>query len=114
MSSLYPAETDATGGVVSYVPLTTSYTPPASCSSVFHLDGPSLMAYDPAYGIGVNTDVICGPPAVTSWWEQALLGNPRSAHTALSLGPLICPEPFTTATTAIQRGSSTSVFCCPS
>lgn len=113
MSGLYPAVTDDSGDVVSFIPLTTTFSAPRSCSSIFRLDGPSLMAYDPGYAVEINSDVICGPPAVTTWWEQARLGVGPSDHTALSIGPLTCPGPFTTATTSVQDGS-TSVFCCPS
>ncbi|KAF1951066.1 hypothetical protein CC80DRAFT_216566 [Byssothecium circinans] len=68
-----PAETNS-GEVTSWIPLSSVYTPSAGCESIFRLNGPSLVAFDPGYGLDINTAVKCAPSAVTTWWEQARLG----------------------------------------
>lgn len=112
-STLYPAET-TDGTVTSFIPLTTAWPSSSGCASIFRLNGPSLVAYDPGYGLDIDTDVMCAPPAVTTWWEQGHLFGGGSRHTAVSIGPLTCPEDFTTATSSIRDGSSTLAMCCPS
>ncbi|KAJ5751805.1 hypothetical protein N7520_008722 [Penicillium odoratum] len=66
------AQTDGST-ITSFVPLTTVYTFPSSCSTKYRLDGPSLMAFDPAYGMDVQTGVVCVPPAQTTWWESEVV-----------------------------------------
>ncbi|KAI1130983.1 hypothetical protein F5Y10DRAFT_99933 [Nemania abortiva] len=113
MTTLYPAVTSS-GGVISFIPLTTTFTPSAECSGYFRLNGPSLVAFDPGYGLDIDTDVICVPSAVTTWWEQARLGVNGDDHTAISIGPLTCPYKWETVATSIENGSSTVAMCCPS
>lgn len=113
MTSLYPADT-VSGVVMSFIPLTTVFTPPSSCSSIFRLDGASYMAFDPGYGLDIDEKVICQPPAVTTWWEQDNLGNAATGHTAVSLGPLTCPQDWQTMESSVKDDLSTAAICCPS
>ncbi|KAI8947083.1 hypothetical protein F4801DRAFT_582758 [Xylaria longipes] len=113
MTSVYPAVT-SNGAVTSFVPLTTLFTPSAECSEYFRLNGPSLVAFDPGYGLDIDTAVRCVPSAVTTWWEQGRLGVKREVHTALSLGPLVCPYEWQTVATSVEDKSSTLAMCCPS
>lgn len=72
------------------------------------------MAFDPGYGLEVDTNVICQPPAVTTWWEQAKLGvATKEGHTAASLQPMVCPVAFSTVASSIKDLSSTLAMCCP-
>jgi hypothetical protein len=113
MTTLYPAETN-NGVVTSWVPLTTQFNAPASCSGKFRLNGPSLVAFDPGYGLDIDEDVICAPPAVTTWWEQGRLGHGNAnGHTAASLGPLTCPSGWSTVVTSRKNQFSTLAMCCP-
>lgn len=113
MSDYYPAETN-TGVVTSWIPLASVWPSASGCRSSFRLDGPSLVAFDPGYGLDIDTAVVCQPPAVTTWWEQARLGGGGSDHTAVSILPLRCPESFSTVATSIKNQSSTLAMCCPS
>ncbi|KAK3940538.1 hypothetical protein QBC46DRAFT_125153 [Diplogelasinospora grovesii] len=114
MTSLYPAETNS-GAVTVWIPLTTTFTPSPSCTSQFRLDGPSLVAFDPGYGLDINPAAACAPPAVTTWWEQGRLGAGNAqAHTAASLGPMTCPDEWTTVDSSVKDRSSTLEMCCPS
>ena len=113
MTALYPAETN-NGVVTSWIPLTTVFIPSASCSDEFRLNGPSLVAFDPGYGLDINPNVVCAPPAVTTWWEQGRLGQGDDpGHTAASLGPLTCPDAWKTVVSSIKDHSSTLAMCCP-
>ncbi|KAF2135200.1 uncharacterized protein K452DRAFT_281870 [Aplosporella prunicola CBS 121167] len=110
----YPAETNS-GEVTSWIPLTTKFPSVSGCASSFRLNGPSLVVFDPGYGLDINTIVRCQPPAVTTWWEQARLGlGGAPDHTALSILPLMCPDYFHTVKSSIKDGSSTLAMCCPS
>ncbi|KAI1079998.1 hypothetical protein F5B20DRAFT_580791 [Whalleya microplaca] len=114
MSRVYPAETSS-GVVTSFIPLTTVFTPPVECASHFRLDGPSLVAFDPGYGLDIDTDVRCAPSAVTTWWEQGRFGGGSDTdHTAVSLGPLTCPDKWTTLASSTKDDTSTLALCCPS
>ncbi|KAL4781236.1 hypothetical protein BJX76DRAFT_363757 [Aspergillus varians] len=112
-TTFYPPETNG-NAVTSFIPLTTAFPSSSGCGSYFRLNGPSLMAYDPGYGLEIDTDVRCAPPAVTTWWEQALLGGGGEYHTGVSIGPMTCPEAFTTVVTSVKDGTSTLAMCCPS
>ncbi|TGJ80521.1 hypothetical protein E0Z10_g8241 [Xylaria hypoxylon] len=113
MTTLYPAVT-SNGVVTSFVPLTTLFTPSAECSGYFRLDGLSLVAFDPGYGLDIDTDVRCLPSAVTTWWEQGRLGDNGEDHTAISLGPLVCPYKWQTVATSVENELTTLAMCCPS
>ncbi|KAF2764175.1 hypothetical protein EJ03DRAFT_392198 [Teratosphaeria nubilosa] len=108
----YPPETHS-GAVTSWIALTTSWPLSTPCSTYFRLDGPSLVAFDPAYGLDVDTDAACLPPAVTTWWDQAALGAGTQAHTAVSIGPLTCPDGWATVETYVKNSRSTQAMCCP-
>lgn len=112
MASLYSADT-VSGVVTSYIPLTTVFSAPSYCAGMFRQDGPGYMAYDPGYGIDINRDIICQPPAVTTWWEQGALGDAASDHTAVSLGPMTCPHGWSTVATSVKDSVSTAAMCCP-
>lgn len=102
------------GDVTSWIPLTTVWPSSSGCGSSFRLDGPSLVAFDPGYGLEIDSAVKCQPPAVTTWWEQGRLGKGvYSGHTAVSILPLTCPESFSTVVTSIKDQSSTLAMCCP-
>lgn len=111
-TTIYPAET-SDGTVTSFIPLTTTWTPSAGCETKYRLDGPSLMAFDPGYGLDVETGVICDPPAMTTWWEQGLLGGGGLYETAVSIGPLVCPSGWTTVAESTKDTTSTAAMCCP-
>jgi hypothetical protein len=113
MASVYPPETDGDGVVTSWVPLTTTFTPSVGCESNFRLNGMSLVAYDPGYGLDIDIKVKCQPPAVTTWWEQGRLGRGNDErHTAASIGPLKCPNAWETVAMSVD-GISTHAMCCP-
>ena len=50
----------------------------------------TLAAWDPGYGISVDTKVKCVPSAETTWWDQFRLG--LNSLTVVSLGPITCPS----------------------
>ncbi|KAI3324154.1 hypothetical protein HD806DRAFT_61599 [Xylariaceae sp. AK1471] len=113
MTQLYPAETSS-GVVTSFIPLTTVFTHSVDCSSYFRKNGPSLVAFDPGYGLDIDSNVRCVPSAVTTWWEQGLFGESNDeGHTAVSLGPLMCPDAWATVVSSIKNGISTHAMCCP-
>lgn len=113
MTAVYPAVT-SNGDVTSFIPLTTLFRPSSKCSEYFRLNGPSLVVFDPGYGLDIDSDVRCVPSAVTTWWEQARLGFNGDDHTAISIGPLTCPYEWETVATSVENGSSTLAMCCPS
>lgn len=116
-SMSYKAETHG-DSVTSWIPLTTPFTAPSSCSSLFQLHGYNeLVAFDPGYGVSIDTQAICQPPAVTTWWLQDSIFDQTgllNTHTAWSLLPFSCPSGFETAASSlVSGGESTLAFCCP-
>ncbi|OMP83029.1 hypothetical protein BK809_0001221 [Diplodia seriata] len=109
--SVLPETND--GEVTSWIPLTAAFTPTEGCESAFRLNGPSLVAFDPGYGLDIDQRVKCAPSAVTTWWEQGRLGVGPSEHTAVSIQPLTCPHEWSTVASSIKDGSSTQAMCCP-
>jgi hypothetical protein len=110
-----PAETTNPNGITtSWVPFTTpgpSLLP--ECLSAFYLNpqnAASIGAFDPWYGQNVNTSLQCQAPQLTTWWDQADL----SASTLWNLGPLACPNGYTTGSTQSVNAQSTILACCPS
>lgn len=103
------AEETNDGIVTSWLPLTTAFTAQSACWSKYRLEGFRLVAFDPAYGNDDETSVICGPRPVTLWWE-----TPGIDGTAISLGPLMCPDSWVTVATSIRSSTSTNIMCCPS
>ncbi|KAJ5918617.1 hypothetical protein N7466_010609 [Penicillium verhagenii] len=106
-----PAETDGST-ITSFLPLATVYTFPGSCSTKYRLDRPSLMAFDPAYGIDVQTGVDCGPAAVTTWWNSPDVTN-GGYKTVVSIGPVKCPSDWSTVASSTKDSTSTALMCCP-
>lgn len=101
------------GGITSWIPLTTIFTPSSGCESYFRLNGPSLVAFDPSYGLDINPQVKCAPSAVTTWWEQGRLGGGLSEHTAVSIQPLTCPDEWSTVAISIINYLSFSFIQSP-
>ncbi|GJP92699.1 hypothetical protein AnigIFM59636_011501 [Aspergillus niger] len=112
--SNYPPETDSSGTVTSYMPLTSVWTASSGCESKFRLDGPSLMAWDPGYMLDIDTNARCCPPQMVTWWEQALLGVGGQYHTQMEIGPFTGPESWPTVASSIKNQYSTLWMCCPS
>ncbi|KAI9662259.1 MAG: hypothetical protein M1821_008426 [Bathelium mastoideum] len=111
----YAVTTGPDGNFTSYIPLTTTFTPPASCTSLFWDSGPSLQAFAPGYGLSIDLNAQCVPPAMTTFWEQGLLfpGGARQ-HTVISAGPVVCPKGWTTADRSTSDSTSVQINCCPS
>ena len=109
--STYLLETHA-GTVTSWIPIGTALSSPKGCESLYwSVGGGTLAVWDPGYGISVDTNIKCHPPAATSWWDQDHLGV--NSLTTLSLGPFACPSDYTTGATMVQNQSRTFVACCP-
>lgn len=114
-SPTHPPETNL-GIVTSWLPLTTTYPSQSGCSSDIYArwgitSGYNAVAFDPEYGISVNTSVSCLPAQATTWWDQ--LGLQDTTSTVISLGPVICPAQYTTIGTSLVGVGSTLVVCCP-
>ncbi|KAI1462566.1 hypothetical protein F4805DRAFT_471858 [Annulohypoxylon moriforme] len=100
------------GTVTSWIPITTAYPHQAGCDKYLWRYVPNtIAAWDPGYGISVQTDATCLPKPVTTWWLQDRLGPIQ--ETILSLGPVTCPQDYFTATASAKDASSTFVACCP-
>ena len=109
-TTTYPPVTHG-GTVTSWIPLTTAFPYSQGCESCFWSYVQStLAAWDPGVGISADTNLHCVPPAVTTWWDQDRLGD---LLTTTSIGPLTCPESFTTGATSVENGISTWIACCP-
>ena len=110
-SLIYPPETNA-GTVTSWVPIGTTFPSPSGCESLYwsYVVG-TLAVWDPGYGISVDTNIKCLPPAATSWWDQARSGV--NSLTTFSLCPITCPSDYTTVIIMVQNLFSTFVACCP-
>src|SRR5271167_705514 len=109
--SIYPPETHG-GTVTSWIPVGTAFPSSSGCESLYwSFVQSTLAAWDPGYGISVDTNVKCVPPAATTWWDQDRLGV--NSLTRVSLGPITCPSAYMTVTTIIENQSSTFVACCP-
>jgi hypothetical protein len=117
LATSYPAVTAGASAVIvtSWLPVTTAWSAPTACASIIW-EGypPNLALNDPGYGIYVDPSVTCLPPAATTWWEQGHSSYGTGAGTTtFSIGPIVCPQAYTTATTSVYD-SSTFVACCPS
>ncbi|KIM95363.1 hypothetical protein OIDMADRAFT_34127 [Oidiodendron maius Zn] len=93
----------------SFLPLTTAWSAPSICTTVF-LGGDWWNINDPQYGLWVDPGVLCLPPAATTWWDQTWASN---SLTTWSLGPVVCPQAYSTVMTSMQD-TSTFIACCPS
>ncbi|KAJ5151655.1 hypothetical protein N7492_009950 [Penicillium capsulatum] len=106
-----PYEPETTKGkTTSFQPLTTTFTPPSACKSAYVWED-RLVGYDPGYGVSVDTNLACGPGAFTTWWMQGHLGD---GDTRISIGPMTCPQDWSTVATSVRSKSSTLEMCCPS
>ena len=105
----HPAETN-NGVVTSWLPLPTAWPSVQPCSTDIYsqVGGGLALAFDPWYGKEIDTRLTCLPPAATLWWSQS------PGQTVTSLGPLACPELYTTGTTSVINSQSTFIACCPS
>lgn len=104
------------GVTTSWLPITSTWPAVRACSTLVYShsgDGKTFSGtvFDPWYAQHWNTAVTCLPPQVTSWWQQTL-ATPQ--NTITSLGPMVCPELYTTASTSQVDASSTFIACCPS
>ncbi|KAL3422487.1 hypothetical protein PVAG01_06643 [Phlyctema vagabunda] len=109
--SNYPPETHE-GIVTSWAPIATAFPPSQGCENLFwSVVQSTLAAWDAGYGISVDNNVRCMPPAVTSWWDQDRLG--ANSLTRVSLGPITCPVGYSTVLAQVENQSSTFVACCP-
>ncbi|KAI1778186.1 hypothetical protein F4818DRAFT_289064 [Hypoxylon cercidicola] len=101
-----------TGVVTSWIPITTAHPTHPGCESLIWKYNPTVLAaWDPGYGVEVDTDATCLPKPVTTWWLQDRFGPIK--ETVLSIGPVTCPQDYYTATTSKKDDSSTYVACCP-
>lgn len=109
----HPPETNA-GITTSWLPMSTAWPSIAGCESSFWKVSPQTLAgWDPGYGIWVQPGLSCQPPQVTSWWDENHSNGIDYSATAYSLGPVVCPDAYFTATTSVNTQSSTFVGCCP-
>lgn len=102
----------SSGTVTSYLPLTTAWSAPAQCSSLFLESGGNLLLNAPEYQNDVAGAPGCMPPQISPWWYQSL--NAASPTVTLLGGyDFLCPEAYTTAFSwAVD--STTTIGCCPS
>lgn len=103
------------GITTSWLPIITS--PPIDPRCGGHLYNPdgeyrTLIAFDPR--MDPNANMTCLPPEATEWYTQKNLPFGATTGTVTSLGPMICPCAYTTASTSKKDESSTMVYCCPS
>lgn len=111
MTSTYGPITTS-GTVVSYLPLTTAWSAPAECSSLFLDTAGYIFLNAPEYHNGVVGSPECVPPEVSIWWYQSL--NPASPTEILLGGyDFACPEAYTTVFSYYADSTST-IGCCPS
>jgi hypothetical protein len=111
LASQHSPETSS-GIVTSWLAVTTAWPTQAGCSSaLWNVWSTAIVAFDPGYSLSVDKRSSCLPPAAMSWWEQD-----HSTHTGmtLSLGLLVCPQAYTTASSSEKHNFSTFIACCPS
>jgi hypothetical protein len=117
-TTTHPAQLNS-GVWTSWLPVTTAWPSNTACNTAIWArygiqESRSFWPYiyDPAYGTLVANTPTCLPPEATSWWVDGVTGV-KDVVTKYSLGPLVCPEAYTTISTSVVSGSSTSVICCP-
>jgi hypothetical protein len=109
----HPPEVNA-GTTTSWLSMSTAWPSIPGCQSSFWMLKPThLAAWNPGYGIYVQQGLSCQPPQVTSWWDENHMNGIDTIATQFSLGPVVCPQAYTTATTTVNVDSSTFVGCCP-
>jgi len=110
-----PPETNS-GIITSWLEVTSAWPSVSQCSTEIYSqigdgEGLAAIAFDPYFGSSISTQITCLPPIATSWWNQVLQ---TPLQTITSIGPLVCPQLYTTATTSVLNPASTFVACCPS
>ena len=55
----------------------------------------------------------CLPPEAAEWYTQKKMPYGATTGVVTSIGPMICPLEYTTASTSRKNDASTMVFCCP-
>lgn len=111
----HPPETNS-GIVTSWLAVASAWPAVPQCSTEIYSqigtgDGLAAIAFDPVFGESISTQVTCLPPFATSWWNQQAQ---TPLQTVTSIGPLVCPQLYTTAATSALNSASTFVACCPS
>ncbi|KAH6671947.1 hypothetical protein B0J14DRAFT_669419 [Halenospora varia] len=105
----HPPNTFA-GTTTTYLPLTSAWPSINQCNSdIYWIPDGSAVIYDPSIGAS-NTLLRCLPPEATQWWLQS---KPTPQFTVTSLGPVVCPQAYTTAFTRVEGEGTTLVACCP-
>jgi hypothetical protein len=104
-----------TGTTTSWLSMITS--PPIDRRCQDHLYSPesedvTLVAFDPNLETAAN--MTCLPQEAVEWYTQRRLPFGATTGIVTSLGPMICPNAYTTASTSKKDDISTMVFCCPS
>lgn len=109
--------------ITSWIPMDRGWTMPTGCASLFHyniypFDGPKLVAYDPSWGVDIDTSYSCQPTAVSSWFLQATTTSTQSGSqiftTSISIKPMTCPDGYSEAAIKAIDASTSAVMCCPS
>ena len=107
------AETHS-GTTTSWISLITAPPIDPRCSN--HLYSPddtyhTLVAFDPH--LEATANMTCLPREADKWYMQKILPFGARTGTVTSLGPIICPNGYTTASTSRKDVTSTMIFCCP-
>jgi hypothetical protein len=108
------AETHS-GTTTSWISLITAPPIDTRCSN--HLYSPddtyhTLVAFDPH--LEAISNITCLPREAAEWYTQKILPFGATTGTVTSLGPMICPKGYTTASQSRKDVTSTMIFCCPS
>jgi hypothetical protein len=103
-----------TGTTTSWMPLITA--PPIDPRCNDHLYSPddtyhTLVAFEPHLEAAAN--ITCLPHEAAKWYTQKNLPFGAKSGTVTSLGPMVCPNGYTTASTSRKDVTSTMIFCCP-
>lgn len=104
-----------TGTITSWLSLITSPPIDPRCSDhLYDPDGEhhTMIAFDPRLEVVAN--MTCLPREAAEWYTQKNLPFGATTGTVTSLGPMSCPNGYTTASTRKKDLTSTMVFCCPS
>lgn len=111
-----PPEIGSDGTITSWLPMSTAWPSVSGCESQMFKFVPQILAgWDPGYELFVPGAATCLPPQMLTWWDaDKLTLGIDTTKTKLSVGPIVCPEAYTTATTITNAGKSTFVACCPS
>ncbi|KAG9235598.1 hypothetical protein BJ875DRAFT_267019 [Amylocarpus encephaloides] len=102
--------------ITEWLPVTTEWPAVKGCTdmNVYQVFGNGttiIVAFDPEVGISLTKGLTCLPEEATISWNQTT-EEPR--FTVTSLGPIICPELYSTAVSSVVSSGLTSVLCCPS